>query len=225
VAIPNRTEFNGIESPELRTVRELASIVTDINEHLELMFTEALLSRPQTIVELGVRTGVSTAVFTAVANLYGASVVSVDLGDCSKVTTYRRWYFHQGDDVAFASAFPSYCQERGISPLIDLLFIDTSHYYVHTVEEIRAWFPMLSPAAKVMFHDTNMRTVGRRRDGCFELAWDNDRGVIRGIEELLGISVDESRETSEIARGWLLRHFPWNNGFTILDRISEACPE
>jgi hypothetical protein len=70
-----------------------------------------------------------------------------------------------------------------------------------------------------MFHDTNMRLIGPRRDGCFQSSWDNERGVIHAIEEYLGIKIDETKERVEYAKGWLVRHRPNCNGFTILDRL------
>jgi cephalosporin hydroxylase len=202
----------------LRDIRDLAANPSDINEHLELMFVDAILSRPALIVELGVRAGTSTFVFERVAAMCGSDVVSVDLDDCSRPTNIR-CHFHKGDDVQFADQFQDFCARRNIVPAIDLLFIDTSHYYDHTVQEIKAWFPLLSSRAKVMFHDTNSRVVGHRADGCFELAWDNQRGVIRAIEEFLGVAIEESRESIQYSKGWMVRHWPNCNGFTILDRL------
>lgn len=208
-------------SQELREIREFARRPNDINEHLELIFTESLLIWPRLIVELGVRDGTSTFVFERVASVCGASIVSADIDDCSSTSSHRRRHFFQGDDVQFAAAFEGFCRERGIAPSVDVLFVDTSHYYDHTVQEIQAWFPLLSPRAKVLFHDTNLRLVGSRRDGCFALAWENERGVVRAIEEHLGIRIDESKECTEYVRGWLIRHWPHCNGFTVLDKFSE----
>lgn len=216
--------FSAAQKPSgfvaLDDVRKRARTLTDIDEHLELMFLEALLARPRLIVELGVRGGISTFVFEKVSDLCQASLISADIEDCSEASSYSRWHFFRGDDVYFASLFPEFCHQRGIVPLIDLLFIDTSHYYDHTVQEIASWFPLLSSRAKVMFHDTNMKAVGPRADGCFALGWDNQRGVIRAIEEYLGVSVDESTNAVQLAPGWMLRHWPNCNGFTILDRIA-----
>lgn len=205
---------------ELNEIREFAATPSDIDEHLELMFAETLLCSPKLIVELGVRGGTSTFVFERAANLCGASLISVDIDDCSSVSSYSRWHFFQGDDVAFANLFKNFCGDRGIAASIDLLFIDTSHYYEHTLEEIAAWFPHLSPGAKIMFHDTNMRLAGRRRDGCLQSSWDNRRGVIRALEKFLGITIDENRDCVEFANGWLLRHSANCNGFTILDDLA-----
>jgi cephalosporin hydroxylase len=206
-------------SQDLQEIRERALVPGDIDEHLELMFTEALLLRPQLIVELGVRGGVSTFVFERVARRCKSSIVSVDIDDCSDISTYERWHFVQADDVQFAAKFPDFCRQGGIGPSIDLLFIDTSHYYEPTVQEIRAWFPLLSTRAKVILHDTNLRVIGPREDGTIQLSWDNERGVIRALEEYLGIRVDESGTFQEVASGWLIRHWPNCNGLTILDRM------
>jgi cephalosporin hydroxylase len=211
---PADTDFR-----ELAEIRSHASTLTDIDEHLELMFIEGLLRAPKLIVELGVRSGASTCVFERVARCCGSVLISADLEDCSGISSYSRWHFHQGDDVAFAALFPKFCGVRDIAPSIDLLFMDTSHYYDHTVEEIAAWFPLLSPSAKVIFHDTNLRAIGPRKDGCFALGWDNQRGVIRAIEEFLGIKIDEQKEVVKQGNGWLVRHWPNCNGLTILDRL------
>jgi hypothetical protein len=73
--------------------------------------------------------------------------------------------------------------------------------------------------AKVIFHDTNLNKIGPRSDGCLQLSWDNDRGVIRAIEEYLGITINERRRFIGKVNGWLIRHWPNCNGLTILDRI------
>lgn len=203
----------------LAEIREHASSVTDIDEHLELIFVEALLCRPRVIVELGVRGGASTFVFDRVARQCGSTLISADLDDCSAVGSGSRWHFFQGDDIRFAGAFPDFCKTHDVSPVVDLLFIDTSHYYDHTAQEICSWFPYLSDRAKVIFHDTNLRPIGPRNDGCFALGWDNRRGVVRAIEGFLGITLDERLRITDHAAGWLVRHWPNCNGLTILDRL------
>ena len=206
-------------SKELDEIRQFAATPSDIDEHLERMFTETLLLRPKLIVELGVRGGASTFVFERAAALCSATLVSVDIDDCSAVSHYARWHFVRGDDVAFAARFQDFCRGRNIAASIDLLFIDTSHYYEHTVREIQSWFPLLSPAAKVMFHDTNMGIAWCRRDGCIQWSWNNHRGVTRAIEEHLHTRIDETKGGVQYADGWLIRHVPYCNGFTILDRV------
>jgi hypothetical protein len=104
-------------SKELDEIRQFAATPSDIDEHLERMFTETLLLRPKLIVELGVRGGASTFVFERAAALCSATLVSVDIDDCSAVSHYARWHFVRGDDVAFAAHFQDFCRGRNIALL------------------------------------------------------------------------------------------------------------
>lgn len=110
---------------------------TDISDHLETLFMESLSVESRLIVELGVGDGESTFILERVANLWGAKLVSVDIEDCQKVSSFKDRIFIKQDDISFAAEFPAWCGQRGISPVIDVLFIDTSHLYDHTVAEIR----------------------------------------------------------------------------------------
>lgn len=192
---------------------------SDISDHMLSMFYEAMEIKPRLIVELGTRSGHSTFVLERVAALCGSGLVSVDLNDCSLASKYAGWRFVRSDDISFAQKFPDWCRQQGLTPEIDLLFIDTSHEYDHTQAEIRAWFPFLSPRAKVMFHDTNLRKLFFRRDGSLNNGWDNRRGVIRAIEGLLGRKVDERRDQIFIHAGWNVRHWAVSNGLTVLSRL------
>jgi len=191
---------------------------TDINEHLPIIYDEAMRTKPKLIVELGVRGGESTFVFERVAKQFGAKLVSVDINNCLKSCMYDQWLFVQESDIVFAKRFKEFARQHKFDPSIDLLFIDTSHLYEHTVEEIRLWFPYLSAGAKVIFHDTNMGLIYRRKDGSKGAGWNNDRGVIRAIEDYLHVSLDERYEFVTNINGWTLRHIPTCSGLTILDQ-------
>ena len=108
---------------------------SDISDHLPVLFAESLPVQPSLIVELGVRGGESTFAFERVAALCGSKLVSVDIDDCLKASKYPDWQFVKSDDIAFASHFGEWCRQRGITPSIDILFIDTSHEFDHTVQE------------------------------------------------------------------------------------------
>jgi hypothetical protein len=201
----------GAYSVDLSQVRSRARARSDINDHLETLFLEALSVRPRVLVELGVRGGESTFVLERVARLCGAALVSIDLEDCSGASAYERWTFLQQDDVEAGLAWGG--------PPIDVLFVDTSHLYDHTRREIEAWFPHLSDRAKAFFHDTNLRRFYFRKDGTMGLAWDNERGVIRAIEEHLGASFDERRDFVDLVGGWMIKHHAKCNGFTVLEAL------
>jgi len=191
---------------------------TDISDHLPMLFTESLNVESKLIVELGVGDGESTFVLERVANLWGAKLVSVDIDDRAEVSSFKDRIFVQSDDISFAAEFPDWCRGRGFEPVIDILFIDTSHLYDHTVAEISAWFPYLASRCKVFFHDTNMSEVFVRKDGSTGKGWDNQRGVIRAIEEHLDTHFNEKIDFALAHRGWFIRHYAICNGFMILDR-------
>lgn len=192
---------------------------SDINEHLLTLFAEAVAQRPRLMVELGVRGGESTFVLERAAALCDARLVSVDLADCARASSYPGWTFVQSDDVAFAREFPGWCRARAIEPAIDFLFLDTSHEREHTRRELEAWLPLLAPAGKAVLHDTNLRRPYWRRDGSWNLGWDNARGVIAALEEFFGARFDENREFIAVRQGWLIQHRPWCAGLTTLQRL------
>ncbi len=212
----------GISSkfPELEEIRQRSRTPTDISDHLETIFTESLQVQPNLIVELGVGPGQSTFVFERVAKLSGSSFVSVDVrSETSRATLWSGWFFVERDDVEFAGEFRQWAQGKGINPLIDVLFIDTSHTYDHTVKEIKAWFPMLSDKAKVFFHDTNARTIYWHRNRAVGLGYDIQRAVIRAIEESLNMRFNEGEDFEDIYQGWFVKHYAICNGLTILSRV------
>jgi cephalosporin hydroxylase len=219
VVRPAETTYTS--EPLIEISQRMVRHPSDISDHLPLLFIEAMLARPELIVELGVRGGESTFVFERAAKHFNAHLVSIDIEDCSGTSDYERWHFIQGDDVQLAHNFADWCRAINISPAIDVLFIDTSHLYEHTVQEINAWFPLLAANAKVIFHDTHMTRLYRRRNGSMGVGWENERGVIAAIEEYLGRKVDETRDFVEWHNPWIIRHFAGSNGLTILEKLDD----
>jgi cephalosporin hydroxylase len=204
----------------MEEIKQRATNPSDISDHLLTIYFEALSLKPQLIVELGVRFGESTFVLERVARTVGSKLISVDLDDCSGVSQYPGWFFIQKDDLQFAAEFPGWCGERGINPQIDLLFIDTSHYFENTVAEIAAWFPQLAEHSKVILHDTNLKETFYWRNGQCGAGWNNERGVIRALEDYFGRSFDESSDFRERVNGWDIKHFSICNGLTVLEKGS-----
>lgn len=194
---------------------------TDISDHLVTLFVESLSAKPKVIVELGVRGGESTFVLERVAKLCNSTLISVDIEDCFGICSYKNWLFVQSDDIEFAKIFEDWCKEREIQPKIDVLFIDTTHIFEHTVQEIENWFPFLADEAKVFSHDTNLKRLFFRRDGSMGAGWNNKRGVIRAIEKYFGNAFNEKRDFTEFKKGWRIKHFSNCNGFTILEKAGQ----
>jgi cephalosporin hydroxylase len=187
-------------------VEEYAKKDTDIHEHLLIIFDQAVAVEPKLVVELGTRGGESTRTLAEAAKIFNADFVSVDIDDTSAVCDYPRWRFVKSDDIKFAKKFADFCRANGVSPRIDILFIDTSHKYWQTKREIKHWLPYLSSKGRVLFHDTNLK------------AWDNNRGVIRAIEKLVGTKFDENHNFELTFKNWRIQHFANCNGLTILSR-------
>ncbi len=224
-AMTTRHQPEGFRVPhfqELKEVQQRARRRTDINDHLVTLFLEALTVDAKLIVELGVRGGETTFVLERVARLSNAMLVSVDLNDCSSISSYPKWRFVQGDDVAFGGAFAPWCQGQQIEPKIDLLLIDTSHVFDHTTQEIAHWFPWLSGRAKVVLRDRNLQEVYFRRDGSVGIAWDNQRAVIKALEHYFTATFDETEDFIDLRQGWLIKHYAVCNGFTILAKVGEC---
>jgi predicted O-methyltransferase YrrM len=196
---------------------------SDISDHLGSLFFHVASNQPKLIVELGTRGGESTKVLVQVAEMFDAQVLSIDIDDCSNVQVpdSPRWHFVQSDDIIFGqSRFSQWCADHNLPAQADVIFIDTSHLYEHTQQEIATWIPHLTPQGAMMFHDTNMGTgVFHRLDGSLEFGWDNDRGVIRAVEEFLGVRYNEGQFISELCGEFLVRHYPNCNGFTVLQRV------
>ena len=216
-----KSKFVESSSKELNEIRVKALENTDISDHLETLFTESLSVKPRLIVELGVRTGQSTFVFERVARLCDSHLVSVDIEKQLVSSLREKWNFIQEDDIIFADRFKKWCEEKGMDSKIDILFIDTSHEYKHTKKEIEKWFPLLSPNAKVFFHDANVKMLYKRRNGTIGKAYNDDRDIMRAIEEYVGTSFDEKKDFVDLANSWLVRHYAICNGMTILQRIQK----
>jgi cephalosporin hydroxylase len=200
----------------------LATAPSDIRDHIGTIFYEAISSRPRLLVELGTRGGVSTRTLLAAAEIANAHVLSIDINDCSAIDLSarlrERWSFIQADDVLFAGEpFATFCATRALPPVADVILVDTSHLYEHTCAEIRTWLPRLGQGGVIMFHDTNIATDWYRQlDRDIGPGWDNERGVIRAVEEFLGRRYDEQTFFTDVAAGFVITHLPWSAGFLVM---------
>ena len=213
-------------SPPLSTSFGRRKPRSPISDHLGSLFFFAIDAKPRLIVELGTRDGESTRAFLAAASMTGADLLSIDRDDCGQLDLpfSERWHFVQCDDVEFGrSGFVDWCRDRSLEPRIDLLFIDTSHWYDHTKQEIETWAPYLSDHGTLIFHDTNMGTGPfARLDGSVGFGYDNKRGVIRAIEEWVGRRYDEKSFFCDLAGGFLIMHHPHCAGLAIFKKYTSA---
>lgn len=220
--VKNKKNFPICYNKETKKLIEFSGGPNAISDHLFRLYLETILCKPNLTVELGVRGGDSTRVFLKALTKLNSVLISVDIEKIEFHSNYQKWHKVEKDDIQFAKNFKIWCSQRGITQKIDLLFIDSSHRYEHTKKEIKLWFPLLSKKTKVIFHDTNLKKRYKKKNGTIGFGWNNKRGVIRALEEYFETSWDETEEFIDLRKGWLIRHFPYGAGLTILDRINQS---
>lgn len=141
---------------------------SDIYQHLPMMVALVGQLDARKVIELGTRGAVST-----IAWLYGLAQTegklwSVDI-DPAPALPYDHWKFVQGDDLD-----PNVFRELPDSA--DIVFIDTSHAYQHTLAELNLYRWKVRPGGRIVLHDTELeQPYGLRRQPPFP--------VRRAVEE------------------------------------------
>lgn len=120
-------------------------------------------ARGNVVIELGIRTGVSTAAFLSTATaVYSCDIDRPAVGPAT--AAHPSWTFTLGDSIAASTLerMPHSC---------DVLFIDTSHEYDQTLTELAAYWPRIRPGGLALLHDTMWDTCDPPQGGrwCTEL--------------------------------------------------------
>ncbi len=128
---------------------------TDIFQHLTKLYDLVLELKATCVLELGVRGGESTIALLEGVHVSNGSLLSIDISPCTEaraiIESYglgSRWTFRQGDDLEAGLYMLHLIQ------MFDLIFIDTSHEYEHTVKEIQLFRNLLRSGGAMVFHDT-----------------------------------------------------------------------
>jgi len=77
--------------------------------------------------------------------------VAVNVNDNSDVVHYDLWHIVRGDDIEFARGFEAWCGEHEVVRDVGVLFIETSHHYEYTINEIHHWFHYLFEQSVILF--------------------------------------------------------------------------
>lgn len=123
---------------------------SDIYLHLPRFVEMVLELDAKHVVELGTRTGVSTIAWLYALEQTGGRLTSVDIDERPDIGTHTHWRFIQGDD----------CTPEVVSavstPAPDIVFIDTSHHYLHTCRELAIYRWVVKPGGLIVCHDTEL---------------------------------------------------------------------
>lgn len=120
---------------------------SDIQGHLDT-FVHAAIDA-DTIIELGVRSGISTIAWLHGLNGRG-HLWSVDIQPRPElIPDVDNWTFIQADD----------CSDEVLDQLpeqVDIVFIDTSHAYDQTLRELELYYPRVKAGGRIFLHDTEL---------------------------------------------------------------------
>lgn len=173
------------DTPLMARYRELCATPSDIQHHLPLLFGLAM-QQGVVVVELGTRSGVSTAALLAGVERraglrkgfsWQGHVWSVDTDDCSHLyNDVPFWTFVRGDsrigpwlvDEQGDDIFATVREKR-----INVLLIDTLHTYTHVIEELQAWGDWMAPGGVICIHDpmTFPGVARAAREYCADRGW------------------------------------------------------
>ena len=100
------------------------------------------------ILEIGVRTGISTAAFLVGLEYNGGHLYSVDIEEaCGKVVESTNWTFIH-DSSRNADAIKS-----KIPQVLDILFVDGDHTYEGTRDDFTNYAPLVRSGGLIICHD------------------------------------------------------------------------
>ena len=200
-----------------------AAPISDISEHLNFLYFYLRTAKPTKILELGTRGGESTKVIERYCQEMNIVGNSFDLSPAPDwLMQSQNWNHYVGDDITLGkNLFKNRKLPDGLDfDELDFIFLDTSHEYHHTKEELEIYVPLLKDGVgAIAFHDTYLtNSPTLRLDGSVNHAWDNERGVTQAIEEYFGFQFDErSLQLQTICNGkFLFYHQPWCNGFSMI---------
>jgi predicted O-methyltransferase YrrM len=121
---------------------------SDIYLHLPRLVKMVEALNAQHVIELGTRTGVSTIAWLHALARTGGRLTSVDLDVRPPIGEHAHWTFIQGDDMD-----PAISSSLDVA---DIVFIDTSHHYTHTLRELHTYRWLVKPGGLIVCHDTEL---------------------------------------------------------------------
>lgn len=99
------------------------------------------------VIELGVRKGNSTYGWLYGLEKYGGHLWSVDISNAGIPGPHPHWTFIEGDDMS-ADVLAQ------LPDTVDVVFIDSSHEFEHTKQELESYSQRVRSGGRIVLHDT-----------------------------------------------------------------------
>ena len=201
---------------------------SDISSHLPTLYCLSFLQNPNVILELGVSvSGQSTIAFKKCIEVCNTHIIGVDILAAAEknYVGFEKGKFICMSDLDFGKHF---AKSYSNSSTFDIIFIDTSHEYAHTMQELNIFVPLLSKNGFLAFHDSNVTPLNNgtmyiRLNKTFGHATGNTRGVTLALKEFFSIQFDEHKYSNftftKNNNTYHLIHYPFCNGLTIIKNI------
>lgn len=122
---------------------------SDTHDHLPFFYELVTHIAQPYVIELGSRWGTSTTVFLHACIRAEGLLWSVDLEGTPPIPAHPRWRHLVGHDLD-----PVVLHQLPVRA--DVIFLDTSHDYTETLNELHAYVPKLRPGGTLLAHDTDV---------------------------------------------------------------------
>lgn len=130
-----------------------SSVGDDMYREVPILYAETVKLKAKKIIDLGVHHGLSTRAFLIACVETGGHVWSVDVRDCSFARQTIEawglsdmWTFTVMNDLEYIKTW-----DQG---LVDIVMIDTVHFYMQTLKELEAYAPIVRSGGLIFLHDT-----------------------------------------------------------------------
>jgi len=201
---------------------------TDISSHLPALFFYSLKTDPQLILEVGISSGESSRALHDVCELCDARLIGIDIVPWTKESyadkKHAQWLLM--NSLNFGEY---YANSEFKNTLFDVIFLDTSHLFQETMQEIKILTPLLKKNGVMMFHDSNVtpldnNTAYLRINGTKGEALGNTQGVTHALKYSFSIDFDHTAYVNKYFVkdnvSWHMIHYPFCNGLTVLTKLN-----
>jgi cephalosporin hydroxylase len=122
---------------------------SDLGSNADILLQRIENIQNGTLVDLGVRYGVSSYIMLTDSKKNKNRVYGVDLHNLvsSEVINHPNYTFIQSDSIE--------CGKNWTCGEVDVLFVDTLHIKEQVLCELYYWYPHLKNGSLIIFHDTN----------------------------------------------------------------------